>query len=897
MFEGLGCFKGEYHIQIDENVKAVQHAPRRIPVAIREELKLKIDKMVKDGILAKVTEPTDWISSLVVVKKPSKLRICIDPKDLNRAIKRPNYQMPTIQEVLPRLRKAKVYSVLDAKDGFYHVKLDTASSYLTTFWTPFGRYRYKRLPFGISSAPEEFQRRQHEALEGLSGTEVIADDILVYGSGDCMEEAILDHDKNLTAVLERARQINMKFNKNKLKFRVTDVPYMGHLLTSDGLAPDPMKISAVKDIPEPKNVKELQRFLGVINYLSRFSPHLSEICEPLRRLTDKSSPWLWDKPQQQAFDTAKNLVTVQPVLKFYDVKQEVTLQCDSSEKALGTTLMQNGQPVAFASRALSKTEQAYAQIEKELLAIVFGCERFSQYLIGKEAINVESDHKPLEVIFRKSLLSAPRRLQRMLLRLQRYNLKVTYKRGAEMYIADLLSRVQAPRMKKANDTFEVFCSELQNINHAEYVHVSDQRLQQIRTHIHQDSTLQSLIGVILSGWPERKEDTPVCIREYWPIKEELTVQNGIIFKGHRVVIPKAMRPEMLLRIHASHLGIESCLRKARDIVYWPHMNFEIKEAISKCEACQAYASNNRNMPLQTPQLPNRPWEKVGIDIFTLKGKDYLVTVDYFSDYFEVDPLKSTSTAAIVKALKRHFSTHGIPDEIISDNGPQLVSEEFAKFASDWEFSHITSSPYYSRSNGKAESAVKIAKNLIKKCKHEGSDIYKVLLDWRNTPTVNMDSSPVQRLMSRRTRSTLPMSESLLLPSVIPDVKTKIEHKRRLTKQQHDKRACNLPQLEIGQPIYVKSKAGQEHKWEKAICKDKLSDRSYIVDVNGESYRRNRTHLKESNGPVQNSPAKSTTRKDEKTKESVSNSTINNTEAPRRSSRTSKPVEKYQAGFA
>ena len=232
----------------------------------------------------------------------------------------------------------------------------------------------------------------------------------------------------------------------------------------------------------------------------------------------------------------------------------------------------------------------------------------------------------------------------------------------------------------------------------------------------------------------------MCIQEYWPIKEELTVQNGIIFKGHRVVIPKAMRPEMLLRIHASHLGIESCLRKARDIVYWPHMNFD---AISKCEACQAYASNNRNMPLQTPQLPNRPWEKVGIDIFTLKGKDYLVTVDYFSDYFEVDPLKSTTTRAIVKVLKRHFSTHGIPDEIISDNGPQLVSEEFAKFASDWEFSHITSSPYYSRSNGNAESAVKIAKNLIKKCKHEGSDIYKALLDWRYRPTVNMDSSPVQ----------------------------------------------------------------------------------------------------------------------------------------------------------
>ena len=197
------------------------------------------------------------------------------------------------------------------------------------------------------------------------------------------------------------------------------------------------------------------------------------------------------------------------------------------------------------------------------------------------------------------MLPTPRRLQRMLLKLQHYNLKVTCKHGAEMYIADLLSRVQAPRMNKVNDTFEVFCSELQNINHAEYVRVSDQCLQQIRTHIHQDSTLHSLIGVILSRWPERKEDTPVCIQKYWPIKEELTVQNGVIFKGHRVVIPKAVCPEMLLRMHASHLGIKSCLRKARVIVHWPHMNFEIKEAISKCEACQAYASNNRNMSLQT----------------------------------------------------------------------------------------------------------------------------------------------------------------------------------------------------------------------------------------------------------------------------------------------------------
>ena len=249
VFTGLGCLLGEYHMEIDNTVKPVQHQPRRVAVALKPELQKKIDELERKGVLAKVTTPTDWISSMVAVRKPSgKLRICLDPQDLNRALKRPHYPMPTVEEILPHLSNAKVFSILDAKDGFWQVKLDEESNYLTTFWTPFGQYRWLRMPFGISTAPEEFQRKQHELFEGLPGAAVIADDILVYGSGDTVENAATDYDQNLIGVLERVRNCNLKINKQKLKLRQTEVSYMGHLLTSKGLHPDPRKIQAVTDM-------------------------------------------------------------------------------------------------------------------------------------------------------------------------------------------------------------------------------------------------------------------------------------------------------------------------------------------------------------------------------------------------------------------------------------------------------------------------------------------------------------------------------------------------------------------------------------------------------------------------------------------------------------------------
>ena len=356
--------------------------------------------------------------------------VCLDPKDLNTAIKGSHYPLPTVDDVTSRLTKAKVFSVM--KSGFWQVKLSESSSFYTTFNTPFGRFRWLQMPFGLSSAPEVWQGKMNEAVEGLRGVEVIGDDFLVCGFGDTVADAVLDHDQNLTAFLERCGKLNLTLNPQKVKLRLSEVPFMGHLLTANGIVTDPNKVRAIKDMPTPTDVISLKRFRGMVNYLSKFLPNLSSVSEPLRRLEAKDAEWCWLPVHDAAVQKIKSLVCDSPVLKFYDVRQPVTVESDALLSGLCVTLLQGGQPVAFVSRALTPTEGGYTQIEKELLSVVFACERLDTYLYGRDTVHVKTDHQPLEAICKKDLASAPKRLQRMLLRLQQYNIDLKYQKGENM---------------------------------------------------------------------------------------------------------------------------------------------------------------------------------------------------------------------------------------------------------------------------------------------------------------------------------------------------------------------------------------------------------------------------------------------------------------------------------
>ena len=258
----------------------------------------------------------------------------------------------------------------------------------------------------------------------MTGIEVVADDFVAVGYGETFREATRDHDKNLLEFLKQCKAKNVHLNPEKLKLRQSQVLFIAHMATDKGLEVDPAKVQAISEMPAPTDKLGVQRLLGLAQYLAKFLPHLSDVTKPLRDLMQSDVLWVWNEAQQTAFEKLKEMVTRTPVLRYYNLKEEVTLQCDASQSGLGAALMQNGQPVAYASRALTPAETHYAQIEKELLSIVFACDRFDAFVYGRDLVNVETDHKPLEAIFIKPLAATQKRLQRMLLRLQKYNLQV-----------------------------------------------------------------------------------------------------------------------------------------------------------------------------------------------------------------------------------------------------------------------------------------------------------------------------------------------------------------------------------------------------------------------------------------------------------------------------------------
>ena len=287
---------------------------------------------------------------------------------------------------------------------------------------------------------------------------------------------------------------------------------------------------------------------------------LSEVCEPLRKLTLPDVAWFWTNLHDSAVQQVKRLVTNAPVLKNFDSTKGVTLQCDASDKGLGAVLMQDDHPIAYASRALTDPETRYAQIEKELLAVVYGLEKFHTYTYGRQ-VTVETDHKPLELIVKKPLHLAPKRLQRMLLRVQAYSINLGYWKESTMYLADPLSRAYLPY-----DGIQTISSEVESINMTQDVCLKPSTLQEIKQHTAKDDSLQELIKVIKTGCPETKGELSHLVLPYFGIRDELSVDDDVVFRGERLLIPKSLRRDLIRRLHYAHSGVVSTLSRARECI-------------------------------------------------------------------------------------------------------------------------------------------------------------------------------------------------------------------------------------------------------------------------------------------------------------------------------------------
>ena len=830
----VGTLPGsDVRLTLMDDAKPSIKPARTIPESLKAKVKEQLDTLESRGIIEKVTLPTDWVNQMAVVQKKSgKVRLCLDPRPLNVSLKREHYPLPVLDDILPQLSNATVFSICDLKDGYLHCPLDEQSSLLTTFATPWGRYKWKRLPFGLKVSSEIFQKRLLQALDGLIGVQCVADDIIIWGSSDA------EHDDRLRKFLQRCQSVGIVLNKEKCQYRLQEISFLGHIVSSSGLKVDPSKVEAIVNMKPPTCKDDIHRLRGMVNYLARYLPKLTEVMQPLNDLTHKDVAWNWDANSDRAFQQLKDMLIEAPVLSFYDQKKELVIYTDASASGIGAVMMQEGTPIAYASRALSDTETRYSVIEKEMLGIVFALEKWNQYTFGREVI-IYTDHKPLESICCKPLDRAPKRLQGMLLRALAYDIEVCYLKGKDNFMADTLSRATLPYTGGQED--------LECVNAVNHLTLPDANVQEMREHTAEDPSLQALKQTILDGWPDHRNQLPLMVKPYFNFRDELSVQDGLIFRGERLIVPKGMRHKIKEDLHIGHIGVDGTLRRAREYLYWPQMTKEITEWIETCEVCMELSTSQSPQPLMSHTLPDRPWEKIGVDLFSFEGTEYMVTVCYKSNFWELDKLSKTTARVVISKLKHHFARYGLPDVLISDNGPPFQSQEFSDFATELGIIHQTISPYNSKANGKVESAVKTAKRMLKKCRKSGEDELLALLNIRNTPTQGVDSSPVQRFLGRRTKTKIPTTHSALKPM---QHQSKHEMQQLMLNQKRQAHYFNrhsktLSELDEGDVVRMKPFRLGDDKWKKATVIRRLDERSYEVMHHNQVYRRNREHLRSS----------------------------------------------------
>ena len=502
-------------------------------------------------------------------------------------------------------------------------------------------------------------------------------------------------------------------------------------------------------------------------------------------------------------------------------------------------LMQDGKPIEYASRSLTDTEQRWAQIEKEMLAVVCGLERFDQYTFGRK-VTVINDHKPLDCILKKPMNQAPLRLQKLLMRAYRYDFTFQWIHGSQLKLADYLSRDCQPTQPAPETDDTMACRQISS-------RIPDTIIEKVRLHTSNDNNLKTLIETIQNGWPECKSQITAAIRPYYDFRDTLSAEDGIILKGERILIPVTMRTEIKEKLHSAHLAYDSMMRRAKEAVFWPSMAADIREMTDKCETCQSMKpSNQRETLVQHVDESDQPWEKIACDLMEISGRHYLVTVDYYSNFIEVDYVPSMTTNIIITKLKGHFARFGIPKIVITDSGSQFVSQEFQTFALTWGFIHKASSPGHHQSNGKAEAAVKIVKNMMRKANNCGQDQYAALLELRNTPRQHSES-PTQLMLRRRARTMLPSLNTTNRPNTYSPTRSQSNHKRSTShyqqvKQSYDRRSKDLPRLKHNQPVYYQNPERRE--WKRGKITNQEGARRYRVEgENGAVYTRNRVHLR------------------------------------------------------
>ena len=757
-------------LQMDPQVPPKFHAPRPVPFSLRQKVDDELERLERAGII-RPRQFSQWAAPIVAVpKRDGSIRICGDYKvTANKAMMVDTHPIPKIDELFAALSGGLSFTKLDLSHAYLQLLLDDSAREYLVVNTHKGLFEYTRMPFGIASAPAIFQRTMDNLLQGLKHVTVYMDDILITGS---TEE---EHLSNLDTVLDRLEKAGMCLKKNKCVFMAPQVVYLGHRISKEGLQPTEDKVKAVTDTPPPTDVSKLRAFLGLMNYYGKFMENLSTLLAPLYSLLRKNVPWSWQSEQKKAFEKAKELLKSPKLLVHYDINKELILSCDASPYGVGAILahkMEDGseRPIAYASRTLTSAERKYAQIDKEALAIIFGVKRYHQYLYGRRFV-IYSDHKPLMYLFgehRGISSTASARVQRWALTLSGYQYSIVHRPRDELGNADGLSRLPLPT--SLGETPQPY----DTILLMERLNSSLVTAAQIQSWTERDVTLAKVRKFVLQGWPEG--EVKEHMSPYAQRKDELSVEDGCVLWGTRVVVPPQLRAKVIDEIHEGHPGIGRMKSFARSYVWWPQLNADLERKVQHCLICQRTRKMPRKVPIQSWGWPEKPWTRVHIDhAGPIQGKMILI-VDAHSKWIDAHVVASTSTSATLEKLRTVFATHGLPEVLVSDNGPAFSSTEFREFTQRNGIKHLTSAPYHPASNGLAERAVQTVKEGVKKMSGPLEvRLSRFLFKYRVTPQATTGIAPAELLMGRRLRTHLDLLYPTLQETVRNQQRKQHEH--------------------------------------------------------------------------------------------------------------------------
>lgn len=706
----------------------------RYPYVHKQEIQTQINKMLEQGIIQHSYSP--WSSPIWIVPKKidihgnRKWRLVIDYRKVNDKTISDRYPIPNINEILDKLGRCMYFTTLDLASGFHQIEMDPRHIQKTAFTVENGHYEFTRMPFGLKNAPSTFQRVMDNILKDLIGKVclVYLDDIIIYST------SLQEHLEGITQVFRRLREANFKIQMDKCEFLRKEISFLGHIINSEGIKPNPAKIDAIKNFPLPKTRTEIKAFLGLVGYYRKFIKDLAKLTKPLTQCLKKGATIQIDQKYSEAFETCKNLLMNDPILQHPDFTKPFILTTDASNIALGAVLSQGNigrdKPICFASRTLSQSECNYSTIERELLAIVWAVKYFRPYLFGRK-FKIFTDHRPLTWVM--NLKEPNSKLIRWRLKLEEYDYEIVYKKGKLNTNADALSRV------KINEPLEENRQEL--FNNTSTIHSADENLNDgipISERPLNEFNLQVIFERDRTGSPMtienifrnrqrrilRREQFNEGImldifKEYFPPNKQTAIYtNDEIFaivqltyskyfsqaKTFRLIrcteilediMTEEKQEEIIRDYHerSNHRGINETLSHLKRKYYFLNMKDKITKTLNHCEKCKTfkYDRNPPKLKFLVPETPLKPLEILHIDLYSINNNQILTVIDKCSKFACGYALSCRNSITVLKAFKNFISSFGIPKMVVCDQGSEFVANIFKDFCRQFQIElHFTS---------------------------------------------------------------------------------------------------------------------------------------------------------------------------------------------------------------